>query len=152
MPVTYRKLNLDELKMFHQEFAEYLAVNGIDADFWEKIKKEDTEKTNKILDEFSNVIFNSILLKMEYVQFVTQGSAKYFYYGKEKAVLIGLEGKEIDFRDRKSILEGASNGIKYFKTEKKYTKNREVELFEMLRNGCEPFDGKLFKDLIKTFF
>ena len=147
MSVTYQNLTLDELKLFHKEFAEYLAVNGIDSSLWKKIKETDKEKTTKIIDEFSNVIFNSILLKTKYIAFVTQDSAKYFYYGKEKAELIGLEGKGVDFTNKKSILEGISNGIKYFKTEKKYIKTRETELFEMLKNGCQPFDGEFFEQL-----
>ena len=150
MATTYRNLSLEELKLFHKEFADFLAVNGIDSSYWKTIKNSDIEKTNKILDEFSNVIFNSILFKMEYVEFVTENSAKYFYYGKEKAELIGLESEGVDFANKSSIIDGISKGIKFFKTEKTYSKSREVELFDMLKNGCQPSDGSIFINLKKS--
>jgi len=47
---TYRALSLDELKLFEKEFTEYLAINGIDAELWKKIKETDEEKVHKIID------------------------------------------------------------------------------------------------------
>ena len=43
MPI-YRELTLDELKLFEQEFKEFLAVNGIDADLWKQMKTDDQNK------------------------------------------------------------------------------------------------------------
>ena len=47
---TYRALSLKELELFEQEFKEFLAVNGIDADLWTKIKIEDSEKVEKLIE------------------------------------------------------------------------------------------------------
>ena len=40
----YRLLSSDELKALEKEFVEYLVVNGITADEWERLKKEENDK------------------------------------------------------------------------------------------------------------
>lgn len=145
---TYRALSLDELKLFQKEFTEYLAVNGIDAELWKKIKETDQKKVDGIIDTFSDVVYNSVLHKMEYIEFATENDIKYFYYGKEKAQLIGLESNDVSFLNPKEVLKAIEDkkaSIKSYKTSKVYTKNREIELFEMLKNGCQPSDGSMFK-------
>lgn len=145
---TYRSLSLDELKLFQKEFAEYLAVNGIDADLWRKIKETDQKKVVGIIDTFSDVVYNSVLHKMEYIEYATEKDVKYFYYGKEKAQLIGLESDNVSFLNPKEVIKAIKNkraSIKSYKTSKAYTQKREVELFEMLKNGCQPSDGSMFK-------
>lgn len=149
---TYRVLSIDELKLFQKEFAEYLAVNGIDADLWRKIKETDQKKVNGIIESFSDVIYNSVLLKMEYIEYTSKNDIKYFYYGKEKAELIGLQSDEITFEDPVKVAQAVEDkkvSIKSYKTSKVYSQKREIELFEMLKNGCQPSDGKMFK-LLKS--
>jgi len=147
MPI-YRALTLKELKHFEQEFKEFLAVNGIDSELWQKIKAEDSKKVNKLIESFSDVIYNSVLLKMEYIEFTTEHDIKYFYYGKEKAELIGLQSNEIKFSNLQEVIkaiEEKKGSIRSYKTSKTYHKKREEELFDMIKNGCQPSDGKMFK-------
>ena len=149
---NYRKLSLEELQLFEKEFTEYLAINGINANYWQEIKQNDINKAEKIIDSFGEVIFNSILLKIEYIEFVTPHDIKYFYYGKEKAELIGLQSQEIDLSDNQKVIEAITNKegkMSRYKTEKPYSQKREIELFTMLKNGCQPCDGKVFK-LLKS--
>lgn len=147
MPI-YRELTLDELKLFEQEFKEFLAVNGIDADLWKQMKTDDQNKVNQLISSFSDVIYNSVLLKLEYIEFATQNDIKYFYYGKEKAELIGLQSNEVSFTNTEEVIKAIEEkkvSIKSYKTSKAYTKKREEELFDMIKNGCQPSDGKMFK-------
>ncbi len=147
MPI-YRELTLDELKLFEQEFKEFLAVNGIDADLWKQMKTDDQNKVNQLISSFSDVIYNSVLLKLEYIEFATQNDIKYFYYGKEKAELIGLQSNEVSFTNPEEMIKAIEEkkvSIKSYKTSKAYTKKREEELFDMIKNGCQPSDGKMFK-------
>ncbi len=147
MPI-YRELTLDELKLFEQEFKEFLAVNGIDADLWKQMKTDDQNKVNQLISSFSDVIYNSVLLKLEYIEFATQNDIKYFYYGKKKAELIGLQSNEVSFTNPEEVIKAIEEkkvSIKSYKTSKAYTKKREEELFDMIKNGCQPSDGKMFK-------
>jgi len=125
-----------------------LAVNGIDADLWKQMKTDDQNKVNQLISSFSDVIYNSVLLKLEYIEFATQNDIKYFYYGKEKAELIGLQSNEVSFTNPEEVIKAIEEkkvSIKSYKTSKAYTKKREEELFDMIKNGCQPSDGKMFK-------
>lgn len=149
---TYRQLTLEELKLFEQEFREYLAINGIDAELWKKIKTENSEKVDAIISSFSDVIYNSVLLKLEYIEFNTEHDIKYFHYKEKEAELIGLESQEISFNNPREVLkaiEEKRGSIRNYRTSKKYSQKREVELFQMIKNGCQPSDGKMFKLLDK---
>jgi hypothetical protein len=148
----YRELTIEELKHFEQEFKEFLAVNGINSDLWIELKKNDLEKVNQLISSFSDVIYNSVLLKMEYVEFATEKDIKYFYYGKDKAELIGLESDSVSFLDKDAVLKAIEENkvsIKAYRTNKEYTQTRESELFTMIKNGCQPSDGKMFNILEK---
>lgn len=149
----YRELTLEELSHFEQEFKEFLAVNGIDSELWTEIKSTDQEKVSQLISSFSDVIYNSVLLKMEYVEFATEHDIKYFYYGKEKAELIGLQSNEVTFTNPQEVIKAIEEkkvAIKSYRTSKVYSKKREEELFEMIKNGCQPSDGKMFKVLEKV--
>jgi|TARA_B110000261_G_C13062565_1_gene348816 hypothetical protein len=151
MPL-YRELTIEELKHFEQEFKEFLAVNGIDSELWIEIKKTDNNKVNELIAAFSDVIYNSVLMKMEYVEFATENDIKYFHYEKDQAELIGLESNSVSFLDNDTVLKAIEEkkaSIKAYRTIKKYTQTRETELFAMIKNGCQPSDGKMFKVLEK---
>lgn len=149
---TYRTLTLKELELFQQEFRKFLAINGIDADLWKQFKNESPEKVEALIESFSDVIYNSVLMKMEYVEFATPNDIKYFHYDKDKAHLIGLESNEVDFTNPDEVLKAIEEkkvSIKIYKTSKAYSKKREEELFVMIKNGCQPSDGKMFR-LLKS--
>ena len=46
----YRLLTLEELQELEKEFVEYLVLNGITADDWEKIKKENPSSARHIIE------------------------------------------------------------------------------------------------------
>jgi glutaredoxin 2 len=127
-------------------------VNGIDSELWIEIKKTDNNKVNELIAAFSDVIYNSVLMKMEYVEFATENDIKYFHYEKDQAELIGLESNSVSFLDNDTVLKAIEEkkaSIKAYRTIKKYTQTRETELFAMIKNGCQPSDGKMFKVLEK---
>ena len=147
---TYRTLSLEELKLFEQEFREFLAINGIDAKLWKQLKEKSSEKVNSLIESFSDVVYNSVLMKIEYIELATANDIKYFHYDKEKAYLIGLESLEVDFTNPKEVvkaIEEKKASIKIYKTSKEYSKKREEELFTMLKNGCQPCEGNMFRML-----
>jgi hypothetical protein len=149
----YRLLTLEELYELEKEFIDFLILNNIAADEWEQLKKEDPETTDRILNLFSDVVFESIMRKVEYLEYREQKEIKTFQCLAHKLVLVGLEANEqseVDFNDPSYIQKAIQNSpasLKIYTSEKPYSKSRELELFEMIRAGCTISDGKLFKAL-----
>lgn len=147
----YRKLTLEELQHLEKEFVDYLVINGITADEWVKIKDEEKDKSERIIDLFSDVVFENILRKIQYLEF--RGINEIYAYQclADKIVMVGLTADaqgNIDFSDEeilKKAVNQPDNSIKIFTTDKTYHKARETEIFNMLQAGCEISDGKLFK-------
>ena len=63
----YRLLTAEELELFEKEFIDYLVVNGITADDWEKIKSEDQFKAEQIMALFSDVVFEKIMRQTQFL-------------------------------------------------------------------------------------
>lgn len=147
----YRLLTQDELKELEQEFIKYLVVNGITAEDWENIKKNDQARALKVLELFSDVVFEGVMRKIKFLDNKSPQSIKSFQCLADKIVLVGLEVSKptnlLDVKQFQQVLDQSPNDVKVYNTEKKYSKTRELELFDMIDKGCEISDGILFKNL-----
>jgi len=147
----YRILTSEELQELEKEFVNFLVLNGIPADDWEKMKK-DQEKADRMIELFSDVVFEKILREISYLVHYSKSSIKTFFCDKDEIHLIGLDSEDLSIDlSSKGILEQLkSDGSQQFKTyqaSKKYTPNREAELYGMLQNGCVKTEGRLYLSL-----
>ena len=149
----YRGLSISELKKLKKEFIDFLIVNGISAEEWENILKNDSETANQTLDLFSDVVFESILSN---IKFLEKRAPKFVYVyqcHQDEIVLVGLKidgDDEVDFSNSEmlsSYMLTPPDGLKVFTSSKKYLKTRNEELFQMLENDCVITDSNLFKAL-----
>ena len=102
--MTYRRLTNDELAELETAFIRFLALNGIPADDWVKIKGEDKARTEQLIESFSDVVFHETLTKLKFLDFKTKNEIRTFHCGPDKIVLRGLlvEGKtELDFYSKR---------------------------------------------------
>jgi hypothetical protein len=149
----YRHLTKDELAELEKEFVEYLILNGVGADDWVKIKEQDKPKAEKFLELFSDVVFESVLRKIKFLEYREKNSLQVFQCLPEHLVVVSMtadKSEEVDFTDpqflsRATVEPPAS--LKVLTATKSYKKEREAELFEMLQIGCVITDDKLFKTL-----
>ena len=150
--MNYRLLTLAELEELEKEFVDYLVVNGIAADDWVKIKEEEAKQADQIIELFSDVVFEGILRKVQFLDVVTPESIKTFQCLVDKIVLVGLDadqGSTIDFtaQSLSEIEQTAAGQLSVYTSEKIYTKTREQELFELTEKGASISDGTYFKSL-----
>lgn len=66
--MKYARLPMGDLKDLEKEFIDFLALNGIVAKEWERLKKEENEKAEVIIDQFSDVVWEGVLRKVEVVE------------------------------------------------------------------------------------
>lgn len=146
----YRSLSIEELESLEKEFVDFLVLNGIMHDDWIKMKDEDPSAAQKMTELFSDVVWESILRKAKYLDFRSKNSIKCFQCLEEKIVLVGVDSISTDMSTEafaKTPTNDYPEDIEVFTTEKKYSENREQEIFDMLNWGCQISDGKLFKEL-----
>jgi len=148
----YRLLSKEELLQFEKEFIEYLAANGIAADDWERLKADENDKAERIVELFSDVVLEGVLRNIEFLELRSKQQLMTFQCLPEKILLAGMRSDDANanFTDPEFIQRGLTAppaGLSVFSSEKEYEPNRERELFEMTEAGCLVSDGKLFKAL-----
>ncbi|MBD3635938.1 MAG: hypothetical protein HUJ25_01240 [Crocinitomicaceae bacterium] len=145
----YRILTSDELKELEDDFVKYLVVNGITADEWEQIKLDDADKAGKIIDLFSDVVFEKILRQAMFLDKVDPGVIQSIQCLKDKMILVAAKRKDVNTDLTKvDLKELTTEEVELVKGEKEYSKTREMEMFKLIESGYEISDGSLFKGLI----
>jgi Family of unknown function (DUF6495) len=154
--MTFRRLNTDELAALEKPFINFLVANTITGDDWAKMKTQEPERASKMLDIFSDFIFEERLRKVQFIQHQEPKEMRLFRCGDEKMELIGLKvaaHSPIDFTLMSDLskISPDTEGVNIYRAEKKYTRGREREIFELLENGCRISEGGLFEVLAAAF-
>lgn len=155
--MKYRRLRFDELQGLEKDFVNFLAANSVTSNDWESMKNESPDKAEKMIEIFSDMIFEQTLKKVDYLEQKSAREIRTYHCGQEKLSMIGIviEGQSsLDFRQNldpqqmmtQLSLSGAQ--LKLFKGEKTYKKERNIELFDLMEQGALiSRDGHLFKTL-----
>jgi len=149
----YRTLTHTELNELEKEFVEYLVVSGIEAKEWVKIKDDSPAKAVRIIELFSDVVFEKILRKTQYIFKVENQTLFLFHYAEEMARLLIYQFPD-DF-DLKSSSQAAiiacakKNNMRTIPQSKKYIRKREEELFSMLQSGCDICPKSFYQAMVK---
>ena len=145
----YRLLSNKELKLMEKDFIEYLVVNSITADDWIKLKKNDPEKAQMIVELFSDVVLEKVLRKSQYLKKINKDSILCFHYQSNQVVLVGIQ-ENIPGAITKLWTSQSYNIDDYelMHSEKEYKEQREIEMYRMIEKGAIISDGKLYKQLI----
>jgi len=142
--MKYRLLTHEELTLLEDELKQFLIVNGVEGDTWLKLNQNEPEKALKLVEIFSDNVFQKVYEKTEYLERPSADECYVFHFGKEKAELIAFKKKDkndktFDLSSSESILDALQHhlaDLDFFKSEKSYTKSREEEIHEMVQQGC----------------
>lgn len=134
-------LSREEMTLFDEDFKHYLIVNGISNEAWLEMNEKNVSEAQKIVEVFSDVVLQKAYEKIQFLEFRSKQQLMLFSCEKEEIHLIGLSANDeaVDFSTPVAIKESILNynsQIQSFRQTKKYSKKREVELFEMTEQGC----------------
>jgi hypothetical protein len=149
----YRLLSNKELVELEKEFIDFLILNSIVASDWANIKNEDPAKAERIIHLFSDVVFEKIMRKSQFLEWRGESGLKALQCLKDKYIVVGLDASKIaganlkEEKYMKMAIENPPQNLEVYTTEIPYTSSREVEMFELIEKGFQISDGKLFKTL-----
>jgi len=149
----YRILTSEELQELKEEFIKFLVLNGIPADDWEKMKG-DPKKADRMIELFSDVVFEKILRQVSFLEHYSKSSIKTFRCDENEIHLIGIDTTDplLDLTSKETLAQlksGKSDDLKIYQASKGYQSDREKELYSMMQNGCIKSDGQLY-ELLKA--
>jgi hypothetical protein len=148
--MKYKRLTTEELNALEKEFIHFLSSAQITGKDWERIKKEDPEKAEELVEVFSDLVYDKVLGKINFLEYLDNKTLNIFKCETDKISLVGIRVKEnslMDLRESDVFSNWDDNktaSISIVRSEKKYKETKESEVFELLQNGCVITNQKRF--------
>jgi len=152
--MKYRQLTKEQLEALHNEFATFLASQQIDVNEWNQIKKDKPHIAEEELALFSDLVWDDVLSKTKFIDHISETHINIFQCTSKEMIRIYVKAEKEDFsflneKDFNFFLQNPLNDeFDYFKASKKYEKERNLEIFELIEMGAHITQGELFKKLM----
>ena len=144
--MKYRRLTYEELEKQTHQFLQFLNQKSIDRSQWTTLYQTNPEYAQKLIDDFSDLVMEHKLNKIEYLEQRTGKTLKVLKFLKTKVITIHLQVQqdaEINLCAHASVANLLSkfetnmwNFIQLKIEEHKYTSGRAEEIFEAMKLGC----------------
>jgi hypothetical protein len=154
--MKYRMLNAEERKIFDEDFKAFLITNGVHAEEWAEMNEKEVEKATGLVEMFSDIVFDTVYQKIEFIEFRSKDSCLVFRCKPDEMELISIVPKDkekVDLSTPESIHETLVNKaeqLSIFLTSKKYTTLRELEIHQMIEQGCVNSSKEFWEALEKV--
>lgn len=153
--MKYRQLTKEQFKDLHLEFSKFLATQQIDKKEWEKLNKEKPKIVEEELAIFSDLVWEDVLTKTKYIDHISKYDLNIFKCNTNEIIRIYVKCTNtsksfLNKEDFEWFLKNPLNkSFEYFKGYKKYSVNRNLEIFSLIEKGGQISKGALFKSLIQ---
>lgn len=147
--MKYRQLTKEQLKSLHQDFSKFLASQGIDAKEWKYFKDQKPQLATEEINIFSDLVWDDVLKKTEFVEHFSKKTLNLFKFEATKIRRIVIKvDQEIDLFEKDGFEWLSKNplddAVEIFTGTKKYTKERNLEIFELIEMGATISKGQTF--------
>ncbi|MBT4915777.1 MAG: hypothetical protein HON66_03030 [Formosa sp.] len=149
--MKYTRLTKEQFEELNQEFINFLATQSITAKEWKEIKKQKPAVAEEELDIFSDLVWEGVLSKVDYLENIAPQHMYLFSAGKTQLRLIGLKIKrqEIDLTTKDGFAwlreNLMSDEVELFNAEKSIETDKNIKIFELIKQGSTITKGELFK-------
>ena len=152
--MKYTRLTKEQFEELHQEFTTFLATQSIDKAEWDTIKKEKPEVAEQELDVFSDLIWEGVLTKAQFLEHFSKNHIFLFqcFDTEVKSIVLKSLVPEVDFLTKEGLQWLSDNmfteTIEMKVGKKVFTEERNSSIFELIQQGSFLSDGQLFKQII----
>lgn len=157
--MKYTRLSKEQFEEMHEEFINFLATQSITADEWTTLKKEKPEVAEAELDVFSDLIWEGVLNKVEYLEHYSKQQIFLFKIDQVVMSLIGIKVKNdvIDITTTEGYQWLQTNlmtdAVDIYTSQKAIKEDRNKDIFALIQQGANITKGDLygyFNTLINT--
>jgi hypothetical protein len=149
--MKYARLTRQQLEELHQEFINFLATQSITADEWEKLKREKPEVAEEELDVFSDLIWEGVLAKVQYLENISAQHMHFFHLQEKEMKLISVKvmNPDIDLTTKEGFSwfrkNYQSDFVEYLTASKAYSEDKNLDKFNLIKQGAVITKGELYK-------
>ncbi|MCG9972610.1 DUF6495 family protein [Christiangramia crocea] len=149
--MKYARLTKEQFEEMHQEFINFLATQSITADEWEKIKKEKPQVAEEEMDVFSDIIWEGVLNKVEYLEHFSPNQIFLFQITGVTinliAIKVGNEAIDITTREGYTWLQNnlLDDSVNIYTSTKAMSDDRNKDIFALIKQGANITKGELYQ-------
>jgi len=149
--MKYTRLTKEQLEEMHEEFIRFLASQAIDAKEWEELKTHKPDVAEEEIDVFSDLVWENVLNKVEYLEHFSPQHLYLFKIGSEHISLIAikLDNETINLATRdgyawlqKHLLD---EEVTLYTSTKAMTDDRNQDVFALIKQGANITKGELYR-------
>ena len=151
--MKYSRLTKEQFEEMHTEFINFLSTQAIDKAEWDKIKVEQPEIAEQELDVFSDLVWEGVLTKTDYLEHFSKNHIFLFqcFDTYVKSIVLKSLVPETNFLTNEGLQWLSDNmfteTIEMKIGKKEFTEDRNQSLFELIQQGSFLSDGQLFKQV-----
>ncbi len=149
--MKYARLTQEQLEELHEEFINFLATQSITASEWETIKNDKPEVAEEELDVFSDLIWEGVLSRIDYLENISAQHMHLFWLTDKEMKLISVKVRnpEIDLTTSVGFAwfkkNWQSDYIDYLTASKAYSQDPNQDKFDLIKQGGVITRGDLFR-------
>jgi hypothetical protein len=151
--MKYSRLTKEQFEELHPEFINFLASQSIDKAEWDTIKENKPEVAQQELDVFSDLIWEGVLTKAEYLEHFSKNHIFLFQCFDTYVNSIVLKSlvPEVDFLTKDGLQWLSDNmfteTIEMKIGKKVFTEERNASIFALIQQGAFLSDGQLYQQI-----
>lgn len=149
--MKYARLTKEQFEELHQEFINFLATQSITADEWANLKVNKPEVAEMELDVFSDLIWEGVLNKAEYLEHFAPQHMYLFHLDEKNmhAIVVNVKNDEVDITTKEGYNWLRENlmdeSVEFLQADKAYTEDKNLDKFEMIEQGASITKGELYQ-------
>lgn len=148
--MKYARLTKEQFEELHQEFINFLASQSITADEWQEIKENKPEVAEEELEIFSDLVWEGVLNKVEYLEHFSKQQLFLFKIGAEAMQLIAIkiQNEAINITTKEGYQWLRDNlmheEVTIYTSEKAIVEDRNKDIFALIKQGANITKGELY--------
>jgi len=149
--MKYTRLTKQQLEELHQEFINFLATQSITGEEWKNLKAEKPEVAEDEIDVFSDLVWEGVLTKVEYLENISEQQMHLFYLAKKEMKLLSVKimNPKIDLTTKTGFgwfkKNWQSDFVEYLTASKAYSEDKNLDKFKLLQQGAVITKGELYQ-------
>jgi len=149
--MKYRRLTKEQLEEMHREFINFLATQSVTAEEWTRLKEEKPRVAEEELDVFSDLVWEGVLSKVEYLENISAGQMHLFHLAEKEMKLISVKvmNPDADLTTAQGFAwfrkNWQSDFVEYLVASKAYSPDRNLDKFRLIEQGAVITRGELYR-------
>lgn len=148
--MKYARLTKEQLEELKPEFVNFLATQSITGDEWATIKEKQPQVAEEEIDVFSDLVWEGVLTKAQYLEHVSPNQMHLFLLGEGNMSLIAVKinKEDIDITTAEGygwLKENlGDDDVVFMSASKDYSADRNADKFKLISEGAVITRGDLY--------